>query len=349
MASKIQMNCSIRDMPTPKVSVCVITYNQEKYIRQCLQSIVDQETDFDFEVIVADDCSKDGTREIVQSFTKKYPAMVRSIYQEKNTGGTKNLIDVYAATRGQYVAHMDGDDFMLPEKLKTQANQLERNPDCSICFHEVKRYDQHSKRYLKFKPKEIPYKSNLKYLLMNPSYFIPSSKMFRADCHNGIDLAMDELLDFYFHVHHALKGKILYLNDVLGVYRVNMGLSVDINIINNPVYKNPNPKMPKLCVDAIEYARRSGVEEEFIDKSKAKLYFGFSYSYLMARNFPKFKFYIKKSRKTARLHKIQYFFRLFSGIPIFLFMLVRLRDGLRVKLYHYSTSARLYFLNLFDL
>jgi glycosyltransferase involved in cell wall biosynthesis len=308
---------------------------------------VDQATDFKFEVIVADDCSTDGTREIVQSFTEKYPAIVRSIYQEKNTGGTKNLIDVYAATRGQYVAHMDGDDFMLPEKLKTQAKELDRNPDCTICFHEVKRYDQHSKRYLKIKPKKIPYKSNLKYLLMNPSYFTHSSKMFRAESHNGIDLVMDEMLDFFFHVHHALTGKILYLNSILGVHRVYMGLSVDKNIINNPVYQNPNPKMPKLSIDAIEYARRSGVEDEFIEKSKAKLYFGFSYSYLMARNFPKFQFYIKESRKAARLHNIQYFFGLFSRIPIFLFILVRLRYGLLVKLFHYSTSARLYLLNLF--
>ena len=57
---------------TPKVSVCVITFNHEKYIRQCLQSIVDQETNFDFEVIVGDDCSKDGTREVVQEFAGKY-------------------------------------------------------------------------------------------------------------------------------------------------------------------------------------------------------------------------------------------------------------------------------------
>ena len=55
----------------PKVSVCVVTYNQEKYVAQGLQSIVDQETDFDFEIIVGDDCSTDGTREILENFKEK--------------------------------------------------------------------------------------------------------------------------------------------------------------------------------------------------------------------------------------------------------------------------------------
>ena len=68
----MSLDKEIMDRP-PKVSVCVVTYNQEKYIRQCLQSIVDQETDFDFEVIVADDCSTDRTSCIVQEFADKYP------------------------------------------------------------------------------------------------------------------------------------------------------------------------------------------------------------------------------------------------------------------------------------
>jgi cellulose synthase/poly-beta-1,6-N-acetylglucosamine synthase-like glycosyltransferase len=70
----------------PKVSVCVVTYNQEKYIGQCLQSVVDQETDFDFEVLVADDCSTDGTRLILHEFANKYPGIVKPILSEVNVG-----------------------------------------------------------------------------------------------------------------------------------------------------------------------------------------------------------------------------------------------------------------------
>ena len=76
----------------PKVSVCVVTYNQEKYIRQCLQSIVDQETDFDFEVIVSDDCSMDGTCAIVQEFVEKYPGMVKPIFHDRNMGALRSVV-----------------------------------------------------------------------------------------------------------------------------------------------------------------------------------------------------------------------------------------------------------------
>lgn len=73
----------------PKVSVCVVTYNQEKYIHECLQSLVDQETDFEFEVIVGDDGSTDGTRAVVVDFARKYPKIVKPLLHEKNNGPTK--------------------------------------------------------------------------------------------------------------------------------------------------------------------------------------------------------------------------------------------------------------------
>ena len=121
----------------PKVSVCIITYNQEKYIRQCLQSIIDQETNFDFEVIVGDDCSTDGTRTIVQEFVERYPSIIKTIVQEKNTGGSKNNLDVHAAAIGKYVAHVDGDDYTLPGKLQLQANVLDADLMCTAVWHRV--------------------------------------------------------------------------------------------------------------------------------------------------------------------------------------------------------------------
>lgn len=127
----------IQNEKKPKVSVCVITYNHEKYIRQCLQSIVDQETDFDFEVIVGEDCSTDGTRSIVQEFAERYPAIVKPLYQEKNTGGSKNFLDVHAVAKGEYVAHIDGDDYALPGKLQIQADFLDKHQECNIVWHRM--------------------------------------------------------------------------------------------------------------------------------------------------------------------------------------------------------------------
>jgi hypothetical protein len=154
--------------------------------------------------------------------------------------------------------------------------------------------------------------------------------MYRAECRNGFDSGSDKILDCYFHVHHALRGKILYLNDILGVYRLNVGIASTKNDINS-IYLIPASGLPELCMDAIEYAGCSGVEADLINKSKAKSYFDFSYGYLMAKDFQTFKLLINKSYETARLHNIQFLFKFFSRLPSFLFFLVRLRADLREK------------------
>lgn len=86
---------SEQPIANPKVSVCVVTYNQEKYIRQCLQSIVDQETNFLFEIIVADDCSTDGTAAIIRDFYHKYPSIIKSFFHYRNIGPAKNIFFTY--------------------------------------------------------------------------------------------------------------------------------------------------------------------------------------------------------------------------------------------------------------
>src|ERR1035437_546330 len=122
----------------PKVSVCVVTYNQIKYIRQCLQSIVDQETDFVFEVIVEDDFSTDGTRVIVAEFAERYPRIIKPVFLKKNVGPFINYKLAHEKATGLYVAHIDGDDYMLPGKLKRQVEILDNNPEIAIACHLMK-------------------------------------------------------------------------------------------------------------------------------------------------------------------------------------------------------------------
>ncbi|RJG05831.1 glycosyltransferase [Noviherbaspirillum cavernae] len=118
----------------PKVSVCVVTYNHEKYIEQCLQSIVDQEVDFEFEVIVGEDCSTDDTRGILRQFAERYPSVIKPIYNETNLGACKNYIAIQVAATGTYVAHCDGDDFWYPGKLAYQVEFLDNHPEIAAIF-----------------------------------------------------------------------------------------------------------------------------------------------------------------------------------------------------------------------
>jgi glycosyltransferase involved in cell wall biosynthesis len=211
----------------PKVSVCVVTYNQEKYIRQCLQSIVDQETDFDFEVIVGDDCSTDGTCAVVREFADKYPAVIKTIFQDKNTGGTKNYLDVHGAAIGEYIAHMDGDDYALQGKLQKEGDFLDNHTECTVVSHPVIRIDQEGKEIGRdVKMGARPYQVfDLKHLVRTGNCIAHSSTMYRASATITRQSETNTLLDFYFHIEHASTGNIGFINHYLGCHRDKVGIS----------------------------------------------------------------------------------------------------------------------------
>ena len=118
-----------------KVSVAMATYQHEPFLAQAIESVLEQRTDFEFELVIGEDCSRDRTREIAQSFADRYPTRIRLLLQEKNVGVTRNLSETVAACRGKYVAWLEGDDYWTsPEKLQRQADYLDRNPDCAWCF-----------------------------------------------------------------------------------------------------------------------------------------------------------------------------------------------------------------------
>lgn len=114
-----------------KLSVVFITYNHEPYLRESLEGVFMQETDFDFEVVVGEDCSTDGTRDIIREFDKKYPGRMQLIFREKNLGcPTRNVYETAMAAKGEYLAFLEGDDYWTdPKKLQKQVDFLEQHPD----------------------------------------------------------------------------------------------------------------------------------------------------------------------------------------------------------------------------
>ena len=212
----------------PKVSVCVVTYNQEKYIRQCLLSILDQKTDFEFEVIVADDCSTDSTCAIVQEFANKYPAVVVPIFHEKNIGAYENFLFVHAHAKGEYIAHMDGDDYALPNKLQVQKVFLDENQECNIVFHRVKvLYDKFNifiddLTNIKNIPKTGYKRSDI---LRHITVGANSSKMYRATTRVK-EYPNFNIVDFFENVEQVGEGRACYVsNEFFGVYRASIGIA----------------------------------------------------------------------------------------------------------------------------
>lgn len=125
--------------PVPKVSVLFITFNHAATVRQALDSALAQQTSFPFELLVGDDCSTDGTREIVAEYARAHPERIRAFLHPKNLGffGKFNFLSVYEAARAPYGIILEGDDYWThPLKLQRQVDFLDARPDCSACFHD---------------------------------------------------------------------------------------------------------------------------------------------------------------------------------------------------------------------
>ncbi len=118
-----------------KISVIITSYNHERYIKQCMDSILDQEGNFNLEIILGDDCSTDKTPEILQQYCEKYPAIIRMMPEQENMGVTKNLKRCLDACQGDFIAICEGDDYWTDEfKLQKQMECLEAHKDYSMCF-----------------------------------------------------------------------------------------------------------------------------------------------------------------------------------------------------------------------
>lgn len=113
-----------------KVSVMVLAYNHEKYIRKALESMVNQQTNFKYEIIIGEDKSTDNTRTIIREYYEKYPEIIKPLFRKKNLGASKNVTATLRKCTGEYVAFMECDDFWTdPLKLQKQADFLDSHPD----------------------------------------------------------------------------------------------------------------------------------------------------------------------------------------------------------------------------
>lgn len=124
----------------PLVSICCLTYNHRPFIEKCLDGFLMQKTTFPVEILIHDDCSTDGTTEIVKEYAAKYPDLIFPIYEEVNQYQNGHAGDIdffnYKRARGKYIAYCEGDDYWTdPLKLQKQVDFMEANPEYSVCFH----------------------------------------------------------------------------------------------------------------------------------------------------------------------------------------------------------------------
>ena len=209
-----------------KVSVSLVTFNHEKFIAQAIESVLMQEVDFSYEIIIGEDFSSDKTRQIVIDYQKQYPDKIRLILPEENLGcyGQKIFVQTLQACQGEYIALLDGDDYWTtPDKLQQQVDYLDNHLECAICFHDVTTIFEDNaglpRRYNDYQPSQF---SQLENILK--SNFIPTcSTLYRRGLFSEFpDWYYDTVCgDWVLHVLNARHGKIGYINNSMGVYRVH--------------------------------------------------------------------------------------------------------------------------------
>ena len=203
------------------LSVCIRTHNQERFIREALDSVLCQKTTFAFEVIVSDDASSDGTVAILQEYASRYPGVVRLLMSETNLGGPNNLKRVIEASQAKYITCLDGDDFYTDAyKLQKQVDLLEVNPEYAACFHNTWMVDAlGSKQGLFNKPNFHAVHDAREFI--RERWFVPiHTAVLRreyVEFPEWYDKVMND--DYVVHLSVAKHGAYYYMSDVMVAYR----------------------------------------------------------------------------------------------------------------------------------
>lgn len=212
------------------VSVYVLTYYHEKYIRQAIDSILSQKTKYRFEIVISDDCSKDGTVDILKEYVRKYPDIIRVKYNDTNIGIPKNVFQARCMCRGRYIVSLSGDDYWIdPLKIEKLASFLDDHREyIAVCNVMELRYDDESVPF-----NELPTKKerNIVFTLqdyekgkiiythgfMMRNFFLTEEGRAYFKQAQSISDRVDDAVD---NILLLRKGNMYVLDEVTDVYRV---------------------------------------------------------------------------------------------------------------------------------
>ncbi|RYC67697.1 MULTISPECIES: glycosyltransferase family 2 protein [Spirosoma] len=225
-----------------KVSVLIITYNQKRFIRKAIDSALAQQTSFPIEILVGDDFSNDGTRDIIREYEQKHPGLVIGVLHPRNMGknGGINFLETLKRARGEYYALMDGDDYWTdPLKLQKQADFLDAHPDYSMVFHNALiTYEDGTPEHVLNGPDTKPFFTVDDLIGEDEIWFMAtSSTMYRNSIREYPAWFSESVSgDIPRLILKAKQGKIGYLPDLMSVYRKNQGGTSFTDRYDNEVF-----------------------------------------------------------------------------------------------------------------
>jgi glycosyltransferase involved in cell wall biosynthesis len=230
-------------MKSEFVSVAMLSYNHEKYLAKALDSVLMQETNFSFVIVIGDDCSPDRSQEIINTYAKRYPDKFRTICRKHNLGMNENFVDVLHHCEGKYIAYLEGDDYWINEhKLQKQIDFLEANAEYSAVSAQCRCIDQDNNILI---PKMTTYCQKPDYELSDLKAFVQPGHMSTFVMRNifskqkdlaGVKLSktlydfdIETMLKYRYSTGDRLipiilmsLGKFRCLDDIMSVYRFDI-------------------------------------------------------------------------------------------------------------------------------
>lgn len=247
------------------VSVCCVTYNHEKYIRQCLDGFVMQKTDFEFEILVHDDASTDNTANIVKEYEQKFPSLFRCVYQSENQFLKQNtLVNIlFKMAKGKYIALCEGDDYWTdPYKLQKQVDFLEGNKEYSATFHNVEqRWEgvEKSRIYLKENEYSVGQVVSLKNTLGHnivPTCSLLFRRQLVLDSFSIIPWAKLDYGDWVIVLLLTLENSMFYSPYIMGVRRMNDSSFWGMKDVNWQIEKTLNTRNIIFSLDILSLSEK---------------------------------------------------------------------------------------------
>ena len=289
-----------------KLSVVIISYKQAKYIKEAIDSVLMQKVNFKYELLLADDCSQDGTLEIMKEYEKKYPDIVRVLERKKNLGCAQNSMSACLCTKGKYITMLEGDDYWCDKnKLQIQVDFLEKNPEYIAVAHiqEGRDLKNNFKGYFPTTSKKNFEIDGVSDFINNEKFFSCTTTLYKNFYLDEEKLSVykdlrtfDDLIgDAQINLFLSQLGKIYVMNKPMMVYRMRNN-DGDSNFNSSHTIDEIEYRYMNIYVKMEEYFK---FKYNFFKKIKNNYTLGVAYSIL------KFKFKsVKKFNKLCpKRHK----------------------------------------------
>lgn len=261
----VKMSILLSKLKTPKLSIFVMVYNHAEFLKSCLEGLLMQKTNFNYDIVIGEDCSTDDSRQILLEYQKKFPGKFKLILQNKNIGAVKNQRVTFENCKGKYIAMCEGDDYWTdPLKIQRQVDFLEEHDDYNICFHKtdvLKGTIISMSNFTHNEPKEKTFEIKdliSKNFISTPSVVFRNHKVKIPDWMDEMNIG-----DYPLYLLLSVNSKIKYLPQTMAIYRSGVGVwstkSIEYKKLNvlkslSVLSKNfPDPNIKQLLEDDLYY------------------------------------------------------------------------------------------------